>query len=327
MSPNAAAGPDAAPGGAAATAWFTGFEERRVPVAEVTLRVRLGSNPAGADPTRPPLLLVHGFPQTSAMWHRVAQLLAPHFRLVLPDLRGYGESDKPAGKASSEGAHANYAKRAMAADLHALMQSLGHPRYFVAGHDRGARVAQRLALDQPQAVQALAVMDIVPTLDMYDTADQAFGRAYYHWFFLIQPAPHPERMIGADPEAYARWKLGGWGSGGRDFYEPEAMAEYLRCYARPETIHATCEDYRAGAGIDLTHDRATRAEGRRIACPLVVLWGSRGVIQQLYRPLELWQAQCEKPVQGMALDAGHFLAEEQPAAVAAELLRFFSAAA
>jgi haloacetate dehalogenase len=299
-------------------AWFDGFTEHRVALPGVGLRVRLGPvTPANA--AAPPLLLVHGFPQTSAMWHRVARELAPRFRLVLPDLRGYGESDKPDGGAD----HAGYAKRTMAADLHALMVHLGHAQYLVAGHDRGARVAHRLALDQPQAVLRLAVIDIVPTLDMYEQADQAFGRAYYHWFFLIQPAPHPERLIGADPEAYARWKLGGWGSGGRDFYEPEALAEYLRCYARPETIHATCEDYRAGAGIDLDHDRASRAAGQRIPCPLLVLWGQRGVIQALYRPLELWQAQCVHPVQGQALDAGHFLAEERPAETAAALGAFF----
>jgi haloacetate dehalogenase len=298
--------------------WFSGFEERRIALPHISLRVRLGPG-TGSNADAPPLLLVHGFPQTGAMWQRVARTLAPHLRLVLPDLRGYGESDKPEGGAD----HAGYAKRTMAADLHALMAQLGHARYFVAGHDRGARVAHRLALDQPQAVAKLAVLDIVPTLDMYEQADQAFGRAYYHWFFLIQPAPHPERMIGADPEAYARWKLGGWGSGGRDFYEPAAMAEYLRCYARPETIHATCEDYRAGAGIDLEHDRASRAAGQRIECPLLVLWGQRGVIQALYRPLELWQAQCAQPVQGRALDAGHFLAEEQPEETAAALGAFF----
>ncbi len=296
--------------------WFEGFEDTRValPGRGLALRVRLGGT-AGA----PPLLLVHGFPQTGAMWHRVAQRLAPRHRLVVPDLRGYGESDKPA----SDAEHAPYAKRTLAADLHALMAALGHTRYAVAGHDRGARVAHRLALDEPQAVQRLALLDIAPTLDMYEQADQRMARAYYHWFFLIQPAPHPERMIGADPEAYARWKLGGWGSATGAFYEPEAMAEYLRCFARPEAIHAMCEDYRAGAGIDLEHDRASRAAGQRIACPLLLLWGARGVIQALYDPPALWQAQCAQPVQGQALPAGHFLAEEQPEAVAAAFEGFF----
>ena len=295
--------------------WFEGFDDRQHTVDGIRLRVRSGGDPAAA-----PLLLVHGFPQTSALWHRVAQQLAPHFRLVMPDLRGYGESDKPVGAPD----HANYSKRVLAADLHTLMCSLGHARYFVAGHDRGARVAHRLALDQPQAVQRLAVMDIVPTLDMYEATDMRFASAYYHWFFLIQPAPHPEHMIGADPAHYLRWKLGGWGSGGRDFYEPEALAEYLRCFSRPEAIHGACEDYRASAGIDLVHDRASRAAGLKVGCEMLVLWGTRGVIQTLFDPLALWQAQCTAPVTGQALDAGHFLAEEQSGQTATQLLHFFS---
>ena len=296
--------------------WFEGFEDRQRDVGSTGLRVRAGGKPDG-----PPLLLVHGFPQTSALWHRVALRLAPHFRLVMPDLRGYGESDKPVGEPD----HANYSKRALAADLQALMRSLGHERYFVAGHDRGARVAHRLALDQPQSVLRLAVLDIVPTLDMYEATDMRFASAYYHWFFLIQPAPHPERMIGADPAHYLRWKLGGWGSDGRDFYEPEAMAEYLRCFSRPEAIHGACEDYRASAGIDLQHDRQSRAAGLKVACEMLVLWGSRGVIQAQFDPLTLWRTQCAAAVQGRALACGHFMAEEQPAETAAELLRFFGA--
>jgi len=297
-------------------AWFEGFEDRQVQLGDVGLRVRTGGNADG-----PPLLLVHGFPQTSAMWQRVAQALASHYRLVLPDLRGYGQSDAPA----SDAEHAPYSKRAMATDLHALMSALGHEQYFVAAHDRGARVAHRLALDQPQAVQRLTLIDIVPTLDMYERTDMRFARAYYHWFFLIQPAPHPERMIGQDPLHYLQWKLGGWGSAGRDFYEPEAMAEYERSIRRPEVIHAMCEDYRASAGIDLVHDRASRAAGQRIACPLQLLWGERGVIQALFDPLALWRAQCSGPVTGQALPAGHFLAEECPNETAALLHGFFRA--
>ena len=295
--------------------WFDGFEDKRHVVGGIQLRARTGGNPSG-----PPLLLVHGFPQTSAMWHRVALQLAPHFALVLPDLRGYGESDKPAGGPD----HANYSKRSMAGDLHALMRSLGHDRYLVAGHDRGARVVHRLALDQPQAVQRLALIDIVPTLDMYNQTDMRFASAYYHWFFLTQPAPHPERMIGADPESYARWKLGGWGSLGHKFYEPEALAEYLRCFSRPEAIHGACEDYRASATIDLEHDRASRLEGRRIECDLHVLWGTRGVINALFDPLALWRAQCSAQLSGQALPAGHYLAEELSAETAQQLLAFFS---
>lgn len=297
-------------------AWFEGFETAAFMVNGSTVHARTGGR-AGAAP----LLLLHGFPETGAMWHRVAQRLAPHFRLVIPDLRGYGASAKPAGLPD----HANYSKRAMAADVHALMQHLGHARYFVAGHDRGARVAHRLALDQPAAVQRLAVIDIVPTLDMYDATDMRFASAYYHWFFLIQPAPHPERMIGADPGHYLRWKLGGWGSGGRDFYEPEARAEYEHAFVQPQTIHAMCEDYRASAGIDLEHDRASRAAGERIRCELLALWGTRGVIHALFDPLALWRAQCAGPVGGQAMDAGHYIPEELPDETAAALRDFFRA--
>jgi len=295
-------------------AWFEGFEDQRLRVGDIHLRVRSGGNPAA-----PPLLLVHGFPQTSALWHRVALRLAPHFCLVMPDLRGYGESDKPPGEPD----HANYSKRSMALDLHRLMTQLGHAQYGVAGHDRGARVAHRLALDFPAAVQRLAVLDIVPTKDMYDSTDQRFARAYYHWFFLIQPAPNPERMIGHDPAHYARWKLGGWGAGGHAFYEAEAMAEYLRCFSRPEAIHGACEDYRASAGIDLEHDSESRRRADRVACDLLVLWGQRGVIQALFDPLALWRAQAAGAVTGQALPAGHFLAEELPQEIAALLLDFF----
>jgi haloacetate dehalogenase len=298
--------------------WFEGFEDRLfdLPAAGIQLRARVGGAAAA-----PPVLLVHGFPQTGAMWHRVACKLAPHWRLVIPDLRGYGESGKPPGDAE----HANYSKRRMAADLHELMRVLGHERYAVAAHDRGARVAHRLALDQPQAVTRLALLDIAPTLDMYAATDQRFATLYYHWFFLIQPAPFPERLIGADPVAYLRSKLGRWGAAGAGAYEPQALAEYERCFARPEAIHGACEDYRASATIDLEHDRASRAAGERIACELLVLWGERGVVHALFDPLALWRAQCRGPVSGEALPCGHYLAEEQPEETARRLLAFIRA--
>ncbi len=297
------------------SAWFDGFDARHHDVGGVRLFTRTGGR---AD--APPLLLLHGFPQTHAMWHRVARQLAPHFRLVLPDLRGYGDSDKPAGESD----HANYSKRAMAADLVALMRSLGHERFFVAAHDRGARVAHRLALDHPQAVARLAVIDIAPTLDMYAATDLAFARAYDHWFFLIQPAPLPERLIGAEPVFYLHAKLGGWGSGGLAHLEPRALAEYERCCASPGAIHAMCEDYRASAGIDLEHDRASRERGGRIACDLLVLWGERGVVHRLFDPLALWRAQCAGAVSGQAMPAGHFIPEELPEATAQALHAFFA---
>ena len=214
--------------------------------------------------------------------------------------------------------------RGLAADMAALMRSLGHERYAVCGHDRGARVAHRLALDHADAVTKLALLDIAPTLDMYDSTDMRFASAYYHWFHLIQPSPLPETMIGGNPRFYLHWKLGGWGASGVGHIEPVALAEYERCFCRAETIHAVCEDYRAAAGIDLEHDRASRAAAQMIACDTLALWGERGVVQAMFEPLTLWQAQCSARVSGHALAAGHFLAEERPEETAAALLDFFS---
>ena len=294
--------------------WFDGFEARDFDLAGTRIHARIGGR-AGA----PPLLLVHGFPQSHVMWHRVAQALAPHFQIVLPDLRGYGDSAKPVG----DGDHANYSKRTMALDLARLMQALGHDRFGVAGHDRGARVSHRLALDHPQAVARLALIDIAPTLDMYEATDMRFASAYYHWFFLIQPTPQPERMIEADPVSYLRWKLGGWGANTMAHIEAEALAEYERCFSNPATIHAACEDYRASAGIDLAHDRASRATGEKIACDTLLMWGQRGVIQALFDPMALWRAQCAAGLEGEAVASGHYIPEEQPDATAERLLRFF----
>ena len=295
--------------------WFEGFTAGFHEVGGLQLHARIGGR---AD--APALLMLHGFPQTHAMWHRVAQRLAPHYRIVLPDLRGYGDSDKPRG----EPGHANYSKRAMAADLATLMHTLGHEHYFVAGHDRGARVAHRLALDHADVVRKLALLDIAPTLDMYEATDMRFASAYYHWFHLIQPHPLPERMIGADPRFYQRTKLGAWGSRGTSYMEDEALAEYERCFCRPEAIHAVCEDYRASAAIDLDHDRASRATGQRIACDTLVLWGERGVVQALFDPLALWRAQCSATVSGLAMPAGHYIAEELPDETARELRAHFA---
>jgi len=302
-------------------AWFEGFETVHHHHEGVRLHGRTGGRADG-----PPLLLLHGFPQSNAMWHRVAVALAPHFRLVMPDLRGYGDSDKPPGEPD----HANYSKRTMAADVAALMASLGHASYFVAGHDRGGRVAHRLALDHPTAVRRLCLIDIAPTLDMYAATDMAFATAYYHWFHLIQPYPLPERMIEGSAREYLLAKLGGWGGpkaagtrAGPAFIEPMALAEYLRCFCTPAAIHAACEDYRASASIDLEHDRASRAAGEKIACDLQVLWGQRGVVRRLFDPLALWRAQCAGVVTGQAMAAGHFIPEELPDATATLLLEYF----
>jgi haloacetate dehalogenase len=297
--------------------WFDGFELGRHAANGIHLSARTGGRRDG-----PPLLLMHGFPQMHALWHRVARLLADRYFLVLPDLRGYGDSDKPADQPDN----ASYSKREMAADMVALMRSFGHERFFVCGHDRGGRVAHRLALDHPDAVRRLVVLDIAPTLDMYAATDMAFARAYYHWFHLIQPAPLPEQMIGGCALEYLHTKLGRWGAGSLAHIEPEALAAYERCWSNPQTIHAACEDYRAAAGIDLEHDRASRARGDRIACDLLVLWGERGVVHRLFKPLELWREQCAGRVDGIALPCGHYIPEERPEDTATRLHAFYAAA-
>ena len=296
--------------------WFEGFEVRHFNVIGAQIYARVS---AGLPGDRPTLLLLHGFPQTHVMWHRVAQQLHQDFYLVMPDLRGYGDSSKAAGLPD----HSNYSKRTMAQDLVALMDALGIEAFDLCGHDRGGRVAHRLATDFPSRVKQLCVIDIAPTLDMYAATDFEFARAYYHWFHLIQPAPLPETMINGNALAYLHAKLGGWGARGLDCIEPAALAEYERCFSNPATVHSMCEDYRASAGIDLVQDRASRAQGDKMACDLLVLWGERGVVNRLFKPLDLWQAQCAGRVTGQALPAGHFIPEELPQETAAALLDFF----
>jgi len=295
--------------------WFDGFTaaEHHTPVSRIHYRT-------GGVQHGPALVLLHGFPQTHVMWHRVARHLAGHYRLVLPDLRGYGDSHAFEPDAPD---HAPHSKRAMASDIVALMDHLELDTAFVCGHDRGGRVAHRLALDHPHRVRKLCLIDIAPTLDMYARTDMAFARAYYHWFHLIQPAPMPETLIGNSAMAYLAHKLGGWGSQGLAHLEPEALAQYQRCFARPAAIHSACEDYRASAGIDLDHDRESRERGQQIACDTLVLWGERGVVQRLFDPLSLWQAQCAGKVSGWALPAGHFIPEELPDQTADALKAFF----
>lgn len=260
----------------------------------------------------PPLLLLHGFPQTMAMWHRVAPMLAEHFTVVCADLRGYGDSGRPAAGDD----HAGYGKRAMAQDQVEMMAALGFDRFAVAGHDRGARVARRMALDHPERVTGLAVLDIVPTAKVFATADQALATAYYHWFFLIQPDGLPERMIGADPKWWLNETLRRWAAPGFTF-DPHALAEYERAFDDPATIHAQCEDYRAAATVDLQHDAADA--GRKIGCPVLVLWGAKGAMHRIYDVLGTWKDEGTD-VRGVAVDSGHFLAEEAPEETARELL-------
>ena len=286
---------------------FEGFEIRRIETSGAEINLRLG----GAGP---PLLLLHGYPQTHVMWHQIAPALAERFTVVAADLRGYGDSSKP----ESDAQHAPYSKRAMAQDQAEVMSALGFERFAVVGHDRGARVTHRLALDHAERVTRAAVLDICPTLDMYERTDMAFAAAYYHWFFLIQPFDLPERLIGADPDYYMDRKIGAWGSEPR-LFNPEALAAYKAAFRDPTTIHASCEDYRAAASIDLEHDRADL--GRKLACPLLVLWGAEGVVARTYDVLALWRMRAED-VRGEALPCGHFLAEEQPEQTLKALLDF-----
>jgi len=294
------------------TALFPHFRALQVEV-EPTITINAIVGGSG-----PPLLLLHGHPQTHAIWHRVAPRLAEHFTVVACDLRGYGESSKPQGTPD----HANYSKRAMAADMVAVMQSLGFATFRVLAHDRGARVAHRLALDHPQAVERMALLDIAPTLAMYEQTSDTFARAYWHWFFLIQPAPLPERLIEADPAAYVRDVMGKRSAGLAPF-DPRALAEYQRCLALPGAAHGICEDYRAAATIDLEHDRVDRDGGNRLALPLMVLWGEQGVVGHCFDPLAEWQRVAAN-VQGGALPCGHYIAEEAPDMLLERVLPFFA---
>jgi haloacetate dehalogenase len=292
---------------------FPGFRGERVSANGVTINLRIG----GAGP---PLLLLHGYPQTHVMWHAVAPALAEHFTVVCPDLRGYGDSDKPPGDPE----HVTYAKRTSAADMAGVMTALGFERFAAAGHDRGGRVLHRLCLDHPERVSRAAVLDIVPTRTVFAATDKLIATGYYHWFFLIQPAPLPERLIGAEPFLYLQTKLRGWSDGRGEFFLPEALAEYERCFADPAMIHATCEDYRAAASIDLVHDEASA--DTRIACPLLVLWGAHGLMHRRFDVLATWREVAAGPVSGGPIPAGHFLAEERPDETLAALRAFFDAA-
>jgi haloacetate dehalogenase len=290
---------------------FSGFERHVAAVNGTQINyVRGGSGPA--------LLLLHGHPQTHAIWHKVAQQLAQRFTVIAADLRGYGDSGKPPGLPD----HSNYAKRTMGQDQIDLMAQLGFGRFFLMGHDRGGRVGYRMALDHPEAIRKLVLLDIAPTLAMYEQTTMAFATAYFHWFFLIRPAPFPEMLIGAQPELYLKQTIGGRSAGLAPF-TPQAYAEYLRCLQDPATIHGICEDYRASAGIDLEHERSDLAAGNKIRCDTLVLWGRQGVIQKCFDPLAEWR-RLAASVDGKALDCGHYVPEEAPDALLAEVLPFFA---
>jgi haloacetate dehalogenase len=284
----------------------------------------------GADPVTihgvmggsgPPVLLLHGFPQNHTMWHRMAPALARDHTVIAADLRGYGDSSRP----DSGMDHGGYSFRAMAADQVELMAQLGFERFAVVGHDRGARVTHRMALDHPKAVDRLALLDILPTAYVYSHVDRRLATAYYHWFLFIQPFDLPERLIAADPTWYLHRLLGGWGSG-LDVHDPAALSDYERCFADPDTRHAMLEDYRAGASIDLVHDAASEASGQRITAPLLLLWGGSGVVGGgPEHPLDIWRSRAADPtlVTGRPLaDTGHFVVDERADETLAELEGF-----
>jgi haloacetate dehalogenase len=287
---------------------FEGFESSMIDAGEAEIRVRHGGS-------GPPLLLLHGNPQTHAMWHKVAPRLAGEFTVVATDLRGYGDSSKP----ETTPDHAPYSKRAMALDQLAVMRSLGFERFFVCGHDRGGRVAYRMALDHPERVLKLAVLDIVPTWEAFSRADMAFGLGYWHWFFFAQPYDLPERLIGTDPTYFflSRQERS-------HVFAPEALEEYLRCFRDPRTVHAICEDYRAAATLDFAHDEADRRAGKRITCPVLALWGRQGNLEQWYDVPGIWRGWADD-VRGRALECGHYLPEEAPEETCSELRAYFGA--
>lgn len=292
-------------------AFFDGFSLQSINVPGGQLRVRRGG-------TGTPLLLLHGNPQTHAMWHAVAPVLARRFDVICADLRGYGGSFKPPASAD----HAAYTKKAMAADMAELMNQLGHQQFAVASHDRGARVAHRMAIDYPGRITHLAMLDIVPTIEHFERADMTFAMGYYHWFWLAQPHPFPETLINAAPEPWFFAHTSREPKPG-DFFHPDALADYLHAVHQPDMITGMCEDYRAAATIDLEHDRASRDAGQQIECPTLVLWGTKGKIGKWYKPLQVWRPYCRGSLTGHAIESGHYLAEEDPEGVLAAFDDFF----
>ena len=296
------------------TVIFPGFEQKRITVRSEDGHIEIACQVGGNGP---PLLLLHGFPQTKAIWELIAPELANSFTVVASDLRGYGQSSKPHGKAD----HSTYSKRSLAADQHALMQSLGYQQFFLLGHDRGGRVSHRLAMDFPDSVLRLMVLDISPTLTMYNNTTMEFAKGYWHWFFLIQPEPIPETLISANPEFWIKQHMGR--HAGTGIFSPERWAEYLAGVSNPECMHSVCEDYRAAASIDLVHDRADRAAGKKLTMPLRVLWGEHGLVHKCFQPIEDWKAVAEN-VSGKTVPSGHYIPEELPKELIHDVQQFFT---
>ncbi len=292
---------------------FANFALQRIHTNGITINARVSN-----ERSKPPLLLLHGHPQTHLIWHKVEPTLSEHFSVVAADLRGYGDSDKPPSDASVN--HAPYSKREMAKDMVQLMHSLGFSRFMVLAHDRGARVTHRMLVDHPGSVERASLLDIAPTLAMYEQTTMDFAKAYWHWFFLIQREPLPETMIKADPEFFIE-KMMGNRHAGLSAFTPEVLAEYRRCVHLPGIAHAICEDYRAAATIDLVHDRADRDVGSKVTQPLQILWGENGVIGKCFDPLAEWN-RVALNVRGCATPCGHYIPEEAPDALLALALPF-----
>ncbi len=292
---------------------YPGYESKFIETSAGKIFARVGGNGS-------PLLLVHGYPQSNVMWHRVAPMLAKQHRLVIPDLPGYGHSDAPESAAD----HSPYTKRAMAKAFVEVMEALGHKKFLLAGHDRGGRVSYRLTLDHPDRVIKLSTLDIVPTYEMWHRLTAKSAMKIFHWTFLAQPAPFPEMLIGKMPVEYLEWKISSW-NGKQDLsvFDPRALDHYRAAFSQPARLHATCEDYRAGQTTDVAHDKADVKAGNKIKCPMLVLWGQTGIPASSSNPLDIWK-KWAVDVQGTPIESGHFLAEENPEATAKALLDFFA---